>query len=300
MEKQTEIVVMHLNCWSGRSPSFLAEYGQLISQYDPDIILLNEVFADPDRYAIKHGADPRFSRGLPLYNTPEYNCMFAPRQSTWNTETGLYSQNGQPYSPWGNIMLWKNSRLLLAESRNHFIFGNENGFDHKTPDGMPVNIIGIRFVDKETNDTFVCVNTHGWYGGEGFGKSDCDQRVRQADAWMRFINTMSQSRVVFGGDFNLNIKSVILTQMEKYLGMDNVIKDFNVECTRTPHYASAKKALEPHASYILHRGFKCKDLVVLADAAVSDHAPLIATFVYSNQFKFKDAEEDHWTDQGLR
>jgi endonuclease/exonuclease/phosphatase (EEP) superfamily protein YafD len=258
------ITVIHINCQNFEQSTFEPELRALMHQ-KPDFVLLNEVLA-------KH----------PLYKSlltelSGYKCWFFPRQTHWAAE-GIYTHGEPAESPWGNMILWNSKRFVMKQAHTEFTHGKLNSFDQVTPDGLPVNIMGIKVMEYQSQDEIAVLNTHGFYGGCGFGKGDCKERVHQTREWLKFSKNIGSGKLIFGGDFNLNIESESLWDLEAGLGAFNPIRKLCIPTTRTRLYPESKRAVEPHASYILSRGFDVKCFKVLTSSLLSDHAPLIGVY----------------------
>lgn len=125
----------------------------------------------------------------------------------------------------------------------------------------------IQYVTFELKNKLVTViNFHGLWNGKG--KTDTEDRLNQSRNIINFVNSLN-SECILCGDFNL-LPSTKSLQMFEEVGLENLIKKYNIQSTRTSFY----KKPEKFADYVfLSKGVKEKDFKVLPDE-VSDHAPL--------------------------
>jgi len=129
---------------------------------------------------------------------------------------------------------------------------------------LPRNINYVILKDKT-----VIVNFHGfWIPGD---KKDTPERIEQSKKLSNFLNSF-ENRKILCGDFNLNPNTKSMKMIEE--GMINLIKDYNIETTRSKIY----KRGERYADYILvSKDLNVFDFEVLQDQ-VSDHLPLYLEF----------------------
>ena len=124
---------------------------------------------------------------------------------------------------------------------------------------------------------------------QGNTKGDHLARTEQSYAVRQRLNFLTGfyniDKVIFGGDFNLDIATEALRQLES--GADghgtkyrNLVKEFGINSTRTKSYRHF--GLEGHsmfADYVLaNEAAVVESFEVLTDATASDHAPLIVQF----------------------
>lgn len=113
------------------------------------------------------------------------------------------------------------------------------------------------------------VNVHGHWTGKG--KSDDDDRIKQSEKIVNFLDMISLPKIVCG-DFNLllNTKSIAMIDAK----LKNLIKEHKILSTRTSLY----KKEERHADYVfVSPDIKVNSFKVLPDE-VSDHSPLFLDF----------------------
>lgn len=105
----------------------------------------------------------------------------------------------------------------------------------------------------------------------GAGKGDSPQRILQSQRVKSFINTLQVPKILCG-DFNLRPDTNSIQILEE--NMDNLVKRFGIESTRTSFYPKTER----FADYILTSPeISVKDFKVLPDE-VSDHAALWLDF----------------------
>lgn len=124
-------------------------------------------------------------------------------------------------------------------------------------------------------DDLVIGNLHGIWErsevGKRSDKGDTENRLEQSNIIKDFLKTKKKSQVICG-DFNmvLDVKSMEILEE----GMQNLIRDNNIVCTRSSLYRHIDEATN-YSDYILvSKDLKVGDFKVL-DIEVSDHLPLV-------------------------
>ena len=128
------------------------------------------------------------------------------------------------------------------------------------------NLQYISFVSRGNN--FLICNFHGLWNG--INKLDSEDRIKQSENIIKFLNDRSEFSKVLCGDFNLlpDTKSI---RMFEEAGLRNLIREFGVTSTRTSFYTKLVK----FAGYVfISNEVRLKDFKVLPDE-VSDHSPLL-------------------------
>lgn len=118
------------------------------------------------------------------------------------------------------------------------------------------------------------VNYHGlWVNGP---KTDTPERIEQSRSIKKFMDDFNGPKILCG-DFNLLPDTESMNILED--GMINLVKEFEIQSTRTPLYRHYANPNEPNfADYILvSPDVNIKEFEVLSDLA-SDHAPLYLEF----------------------
>lgn len=166
------------------------------------------------------------------------------------------------------LTLFVRNTLKMIEEGESFV--------HKHKGYVPTMDVGlharnIQYVTIATDTgPITVINFHGlWTNeGEGTGKKDNKDRLEQSRKIIEFI-TNNKHPFVLCGDFNLlpETKSI---QMFEDAGFRNLIKEFDIQSTRTSFYTKPSK----FADYaFLSTDLSLKNFKILPDE-VSDHAPL--------------------------
>jgi endonuclease/exonuclease/phosphatase family metal-dependent hydrolase len=268
------ISILQLNIWNGQSDHFEIEFIKLMDK-KPDIVCLQECtdsYTAPGRS--DRGVRNNCERFLREQYWSDYEIFYSPRQTT--CVVGKYTDKSD-MAHWGNIILWKRSKLTMIESASRFIRGTHDSYDYTNDQSIPVNVQSLVLSVLEFPETkFLVCNIHGWYGGKGFGKSDSDERLQQSQDLIKIIELYGDIPVVLCGDFNLRLDTQSLTLLERSINSKgNAIKNFSIISARTPLYGEEKRKKEPHASYIItSKEFEQKNCIVDSESLVSDHAPI--------------------------
>ena len=102
-------------------------------------------------------------------------------------------------------------------------------------------------------------------------KKDTPERLLQSNLIKDFLNKKDGKKILCG-DFNLSIAGDSLKILEK--GMINLIKKYDVKCTRSSFYPKDDK----FADYVLvSKDIEIKEFNVLKNE-VSDHLPVLLEF----------------------
>jgi len=123
---------------------------------------------------------------------------------------------------------------------------------------------------KGVGGNFLIGNFHGLWNG--IDKLDSEDRLRQSENIMKFLDNRKKNYKILCGDFNLRPDTESIKILEK--DMNNLIKTFGIKSTRTSLYTK----LEKHADYI----FTSPEIKInhfeVAPNEVSDHSPLLLDF----------------------
>lgn len=187
----------------------------------------------------------------------EFNSYFSPSQKGFD---GLRIDD-ERVSFGLAIFIRKNIKIESFDSI--FIYREQNsmvGDDQKT---SPRNAQFIIFLDRGGKKITIA-NVHGI---SDWPKIDTPARTKQSEIINEYLGRQKTEEIICG-DFNLlsNTASVAILEM----GRRNLIREFNIENTRTAN------ALSKHVSdYVLvSRGIIVGSFSV-SDAVVSDHSPLV-------------------------
>ncbi len=247
MSKSLKIIT--LNTWGGRIAEPLKSF---IEKYkDVDIFCFQEVFHDLDEkmstsdFIIEDDANKNlFSSIKDILDN--HQGHFLPHLDNYGLAIFLNKEIGCLDK--GEELLYKNDTF---DPKNHF-----NDHDRK------LQWIKIRKNDKE----MVIINVHGHWTGKG--KKDTEERIYQSTK-IKEVLDKNQGEEILCGDLNLLPDTESIKIIED-AGLRNLIKENNIESTRTSFYTKPDK----HADYIfVSSGVKVLDFKVLPDE-VSDHSAL--------------------------
>ena len=231
-----------LNIWGGREHEPLMRF--LKMHDDIDVFCLQEVYDNAQgKDTIWHGAN------LNSLTDINYQCFYHPHLEDW----------------WGLAMFVKKT-ILIEEVHEEFVHLHKRHNLEKEKLGHTAKNIQCVKVRLEGQEVSI-LNFHGLWNGKG--KTDSEDRLQQSEKIVEIIKK-TKGEIVFCGDFNLlpNTQSI---QMIEDTGLRNLIREYNVQSTRTSLYTKPEK----FADYIfVSKGIKVKGFQVLPDE-VSDHAALL-------------------------
>lgn len=164
----------------------------------------------------------------------------------------------------GLAMLVKNSIEIINEGEVII---------HENPDysgSGPTHPRNLQWLEcKFHGKPYYILNIHCLWNGAG--KGDSEDRIVQSQRIKNFVNTLHKPKILCG-DFNLRPETESLKLIEE--NMNNLVKSYHVQSTRTSFYPKAER----FADYILSSvEIAVNDFKVLSDE-VSDHAALFLDF----------------------
>lgn len=242
MKNQLKLIT--LNIWGGQIKQPLLDF--IKSNKDIDIFCLQEVYYKA-KNKICTNEDPveldilSEIQGL----LPYHNIFFSPT-------------------------VRKNYGIAICIAKYFNLMEKGDFIIHKNPSykGIgPTHSRKLQWVRVTINDKiYTIMNMHGLWTGTG--KTDTPERILQSRKIKNFINELHDS-VILCGDFNLMPNTESLKILEE--GMNNLIKSYNVESTRTRFYRKEEK----FADYIfISAKIDVENFTVLKNE-ISDHAPLL-------------------------
>lgn len=249
-----------LNTWGGRAGkekllSFLSNHKE-----DVDVFCFQEIWESSygDLSGVKVGGIDFNESDVMIHGLQEISDLLSDFVPYFRPHHGDH---------YGLLMMVKKSISVSVEGEI---------FVHKFKGYVPEGDIGaharnIQFITTELNNSkLTFINFHGLWNGKG--KTDTEDRLNQSNKIKDFIKTL-QGDVILCGDFNLNPETESIKIIED-IGLKNLIKDFNIETTRTSFYTKPEK----FADYIfVSKNIEVEDFKVLPDE-VSDHAALYLEF----------------------
>jgi endonuclease/exonuclease/phosphatase family metal-dependent hydrolase len=236
--------VISLNIWGGRLKGSLLSF--LKSHGDVDIFLFQEVCENGSKDDEEVAEPYIFSEVAEVLSG--YKSIFVKAdESGWGL--AAFVRNGIEVKEAGDI--------FITQYRKGDVVGKKRNLQH-------VSI-------EESGRQVALFNYHGlWTGG---GKEDSEERLEQSRKIVDFIKGFS-GEIILSGDFNLLPETRSLKMLEDELGLENLIKKFNIVSTRTSHYERDVK----FADYMLvSKGVEVKEFKVLPEE-VSDHAAMYLEF----------------------
>jgi endonuclease/exonuclease/phosphatase family metal-dependent hydrolase len=158
--------------------------------------------------------------------------------------------------------------INITDSGNITVFENKNfSLSDDSDEDHTRKIQWMKL--KSTEGEFMVVNVHGHWTSKG--KSDDEDRIKQSEKIVDFLDKLSLPKIVCG-DFNLlpDTKSIAMIDAK----LKNLIKEHKILSTRTSLYTKEER----HADYIfVSPSIKVNSFRVLPDE-VSDHSPLFLDF----------------------
>ncbi len=239
--------LISLNIWGGQFKDLLVKF--VASQHNVDFFCLQEVYHRAP-YKTSTDDNPVCLTILDelLAVLPDHQFFFRP---TVNDAYGL---------------------AVLAKKNIDVIFEGEM-IIHENPNysgAGPTHSRNLQWVECGFQGKKYCImNIHCLWNGAG--KGDSAERITQSRRVKEFLNTLQMPKILCG-DFNLRPDTESIYILEE--NMDNLIKRFEIQSTRTSFYPKTER----FADYILTSSdISIHDFQVLPDE-VSDHAPLFLDF----------------------
>jgi endonuclease/exonuclease/phosphatase family metal-dependent hydrolase len=241
--------LISLNTWGGQAAGILDFFKH---HQDVDIFLLQEIFhngttrtifSDQERGELFH----EISELL-----PDHLGYFAPAEA----------------GEWGLAIFIRRSVNIL-EHGDFFVYREKDSMIGRDATTVGRNLQFINFILN--NKTINVLNFHGLWNGQG--KFDSAERLGQSEKIINFIQNLS-GEVILAGDFNLRPDTRSLNIIEKELNLQNLVKTYKLESTRTSYYEKPEK----FADYVLCSvGITVRDFSALPEE-VSDHKALFLDF----------------------
>ncbi len=167
---------------------------------------------------------------------------------------------------------------------SEYIFGR---FSSRTEDGPNSRVLQY-IVCEVGGNRYLIAHFHGiWIRGNT--KGDAPERIQQSVRVLGILDRLAvlygTAKVVFGGDFNLDINTMALRMLERgssagNLRYRNLIREYNITNTRTPLYRHYSDDPQPtlYADYVLVSEAVQVHRFTADNLDVSDHRPLEVTF----------------------
>lgn len=241
--------LISLNTWSGRAGNDILS-GFFSCHKDVDVFCFQEIWEGGQQYAHEWG------------NNMDTNLL-TNINNVLNKHVSFFRPN---YLDWWGLAISMKKNLVLQKEGELFVY-KKDSFESSATDQAR----NIQYATFETeNGLRTIVNFHGIWTGKG--KGDTNDRLRQSDNIIHFLETLAHPYILCG-DFNLSPDTQSLKKLES-IGMRNLIKEHRVMSTRSSYY----KKTDQFADYVLvSDGINVKDFKVLPDE-VSDHLAMYLDF----------------------
>ncbi len=283
MPQESELSILFWNIWGHRKPKELKRSLLQFKRHAVDIMCLTEVthttVADNKKQVVHTSLDrnepPSRLNGLERLEEalePEYNLTYeTPSRDTW------YCYKKKSYLQdvgFGSVLAWRRQIDILGK-----------GFCPITPDPFAAKPRILQWaVIRKPDDLYLVAHLHGLWLPEN-SKGDDPLRSQQSQEVSSKLEqlrkTFGTSKVVFGGDFNLDINTEALELLKRGSGsvapMRNLIEECNVGSTRTSLYRhwNNPEAVQ-HADHILvSPEIEVHSFSQPRDVLASDHTPLV-------------------------
>ena len=280
--------VIFWNIWGHRHPNALHKFMQ---QHAPttDIFCLTEVtdvaleVVGQVGSALKYGHDllekPQHVDGRAQLDAKfqgEYQHLYASsRRSDWKCE-----KYGRifPAVGFGSSLMFRHDLQFIATGENLLCEGWQN-IRPRIVQWLVYEKNYIRYLVAHFHGIWIADNT----------KGDDPARIRQSLEFLRLlkliVSQQAVDKIVFGGDFNLDIKTRALVllkdQRRSQAGpFKNLIEEFAINDTRTTEYRKYDWPEESmHADHVfIGPNVQVHSFNVLNNVRASDHAPLVVRF----------------------
>ncbi len=263
--------VVSLNCWYGKAWDELEPYLKEKAK-STDVFLFQEVSAS--RFLGR--VSPEGFRWDLLNKLKEVLSQYGGFYTPLVSGVGFDYKSVVDEITWGQAV-FVGSHLKVISAHSICVYGEPVNFLNEDLANFPVAIQGLRLSNDEK--VFNVFNFHGTHlPGD---KLDTPQRLRQSQSVLDFMRRYPGIKIL-GGDFNLMPDTQSIKMIED-AGYRDLIKDFGVECTRSPlNIYWDSKARQLFADYMfVGGGVRVKEFRA-EEVLVSDHLPLVLDFDLEN------------------
>lgn len=242
-----------LNTWAGRQKE---AFDQFLKDHmaDTDIFCFQEIFNNYDG------------------NTGDYINHDEGNKNLLQEVTDILTDFDQYFCPVAEnvygIAIFLKKGINLVASGEVMLYENPN---YDPADGSSDHDRKMQWMHIQTGRKDVMImNVHGHW--DPAGQHDTPNRLAQSKAINEFIESVGLTPKIMVGDFNLDIGTESIKQIEK--NFTNLIDKYKIPTTRTELYTGN----DVHSDYV----FVSEEVLVEAFKAmpdvVSDHAPLYLQF----------------------
>ena len=176
-----------------------------------------------------------------------------------------------------DFMVQEGTAIFVKKSVPHVGYGSlfvlRNYNDHLVYKGNIDFPSALQYVEINNNNQKITIsNIHGT--AQPGTKIDTPERLEQSRNIINFLNKLSSEKILCG-DFNLMPDTESIRMIERF-SMKNLIKDFNIKCTRSKSNLLKWSGSEQFfADYLfVSSGLSVKSFTV-PDLEISDHLPMI-------------------------
>lgn len=238
--------IITLNTWGGRIKEPLLKF--IEENNDIDVFCFQEIW---------HEAEGKVEEEWKWVNS----TLFSDISSILSNHNGYFCPTVDDYY---GIATFIKKDFKIKASGDIDIYINEQyngGANHSRK---------MLWVEIENNEKMVSVlNVHGLWNGQG--KTDTPDRITQSKNIREFMDSVKGLQVLCG-DFNLLPETESLKILEN--GMQNLVKDYNIQTTRTSLYERSETSGK-FADYVfVSPELKVNHFEVMSDE-VSDHCALL-------------------------
>lgn len=287
-------VAVTFNTESGGRPFFDEYVSTLVAEKSPDVIAFQEVHnavsPNAPRYFMPKDPGKR-THPLRLHLYMELKQILGDEYRSYHVPhlTGVHDLERCDFNGKYGQAVFVHKRCQVDYFRDDFVYGRFNQFNTEYENGKPAGkaAAGVLLMIP-SGQRVVVSNVHGFWSR--LGKVDMPERFEQNVGINHHLKRMkcvavNTPFILCVGDLNYRSSLQALEDLRKQsaFGYDGGVvlnHQFEIECTRTRHYD--KVDIEPEADFVL----ACRDLAEKAVylktdyEAPSDHAPLIARFMF--------------------
>lgn len=262
--------LISLNTWGGKIYNPLKKFIKDNSQ-NTDVFCFQEIFDTQSGFKEKSRFRVNLYQELSkiLKNHNGFFVSSVDNYMAGSFHRGHFRKTFTNFDLKSGLAIFIKKNLQIKSQGHFFIFGQRNGFDITDDNSMPRI---AQYITLEVNGSQLTIlNVHGIWVREG--KKDTPARLKQSKIINSFLEKASGKKIV-SGDFNLDIKSESIRQMEE--DMINLIKDYNIPATRNKFYPGLQQ--NKFADYtFVSNNIKVLDFQVPL-VEISDHLPMILEF----------------------
>ena len=288
------LVAVTFNTESGGRPFFDDYVSTLVAEKSPDVIAFQEVHNAVSRFAPRYfmPKDPgKRTHPIRLHLFNELVTLIGEEYIPYYTPHLIGVHDLEPCNFDGRYgqALFVHKRCTVEFFRKDFVYGRFNQFNTEYEQGKPSGkaAAGVSLLIP-SGQRIVVSNIHGFWSR--LGKVDMPERFEQNAGINNHLKRLksavaSTPLVLCVGDLNYRSSLLALEDLRKQpsFGYDGGVvlnHQFEIIRTRTSHYK--KVDIEPEADFVLVcRALADKAVYLKPDyEAPSDHAPLIARFVF--------------------